>query len=87
MSTTVMAYPEPRYILKYENATTNNMMTIHLHKNAINNFTVHCEQHFAQEMDSVTYILELSNVLGASTVLMRILKQGKYSTSVGGGGD
>ena len=81
MSTTVMAYPEPRYILKYENGTKNQMMTVHLQKNAINNFTVHCEQQFAQEIDSVTYILELSNVLGVSTVFIRILKQGKYSTS------
>nr|XP_022345367.1 hemicentin-1-like isoform X3 [Crassostrea virginica] len=79
MSTTVMAYPEPRYILKYENGTRNNMMTVHLQKNAINNFTVHCEQQFAQEMDSVTYILELSNVFGASTVFIRILKQEKPS--------
>ena len=79
MSTTVMAYPEPRYILKYENGTKNHMMTVHLQKNAINNFTVHCEQQFAQEIDSVTYILELSNVLGVSAVFIRILKQGKYS--------
>ena len=54
-------------------------MTVYLQKNAINNFTVHCEQQFAQEMDSVTYILELNNVFGASTVFIRILKQGKYS--------
>ena len=81
MSTTVMAYPEPRYILKYENGTKNHMMTVHLQKNAINNFTVNCEQQFAQEIDSVTYILELRNVLGVSTVFIRILKQGKYSTS------
>ena len=79
MSTTVMAYPEPRYILKYENGTRNNMMTVHLQKTAINNLTVHCEQQFSREMDSVTYILELSNFLGASTVFIRILKQGKYS--------
>ncbi|XP_078331732.1 cell adhesion molecule Dscam2-like isoform X2 [Crassostrea virginica] len=79
LSTTVMAYPEPRYILKYGNGTRNNMMTVNLHKNAINNFTVHCEQQFAQEMDSVTYILELSNILGASTVFIRILKQEKPS--------
>ena len=75
MSTIGMAYPEPRLILKYENGTRNNMMTVHLHKTAINNFTVHCEQQFAQEMDSVAYILELSNDLGASTVFIRILTQ------------
>ena len=82
MSTTVMAYPEPRYILKYENGTRNNMMTVYLHKNAINNLTVHCEQQFSREMDSVTYILELSNFLGASTLFIRIVKQGKYSSWV-----
>ena len=53
------------------------MMTVYLYKNAINNFTIYCEQQLVQEMDSVTYTLKLSNVLGYSTVFIKIVKQGK----------
>lgn len=77
MSTTVIAYPEPRYNLEYKNGTANNMMTVNLYKNAINNFTIYCEQQLVEEMNSVTYTLKLSNVLGASTVFISIRKQGK----------
>ncbi|XP_078310224.1 uncharacterized protein LOC111137474 isoform X2 [Crassostrea virginica] len=77
MSTTVIAYPEPRYNLEYKNGTANNMMTVNLYKNAINNFTIYCEQQLVEEMDSVTYTLKLSNILGASTVFISIRKQVK----------
>nr|XP_022339540.1 uncharacterized protein LOC111134632 isoform X4 [Crassostrea virginica] len=82
MSTTVIAYPEPRYNLEYKNGTANNMMTVNLYKNAINNFTIYCEQQLVEEMDSVTYTLKLSNVLGASTVFINIRKQVKPSSPI-----
>ncbi|XP_078310222.1 uncharacterized protein LOC111134632 isoform X2 [Crassostrea virginica] len=82
LSTTVMAYPEPRYNLEYKNGTSNNMMTVYLYKNAINNFTIYCEQQFVQEMDSVTYTLKFNNVLGSSTVFIKIVKQVKPSSPI-----
>ena len=43
----------------------------------MNNFTICFEQQFFQEIDSVTYSLEVVNFLGTSTILVHILKQGR----------
>ncbi|XP_078310218.1 contactin-5-like isoform X2 [Crassostrea virginica] len=81
-STTVIAYPEPQYNLKYKNGTLNNEMKVNLHKNAMNNFTIFCEQQFIREIASVTYSLEFGNFLGSSTILVHILKQGKPASPI-----
>ncbi|XP_078310226.1 cell adhesion molecule CEACAM1-like isoform X2 [Crassostrea virginica] len=81
-STTVIAYPEPRYRLMYKNGTINTEMKVNVHKNALNNFTIHCEQQFVREMDSETYSLKVDNFLGSSTIFVHISKQEKPSSPI-----
>nr|XP_022344647.1 hemicentin-1-like [Crassostrea virginica] len=81
-STTVIAYPEPRYRLMYKNGTINTEMKVNIYKNAMNNFTIYCEQQFVREMDSETYSLKVDNFLGSSTIFVHISKQEKPSSPI-----
>lgn len=76
-STIVIAYPEPYYILKNENGTANKRMMNSITRNAINNFTIHFNQTIVEQSDYGSYYLELSNLLGTTTVLINVLPQSK----------
>nr|XP_022303134.1 titin-like isoform X2 [Crassostrea virginica] len=76
-STIVIAYPEPRFTVKYINGTNNSRISMSLSKNSLNNFTIHCEQQVDQGNHLGTFYLEVSNILGSSEILLHIVKQGK----------
>lgn len=73
----VIAYPEPRHIVKYMNGTNNSEISVSLSKNSLNNFTIYCEQQLDRENQLGTFYLEVSNFLGSSKILLHIVKQGK----------
>lgn len=77
-STTVFAYPEPRYELRYDNGTINNRMVGSITRNAVNNYTIHFNQTVVKQEDFGTYHLLVSNIFGETTVFLNVLPQSKY---------
>lgn len=77
-STTVFAYPEPRYELRYDNGTINNRMVGSIIRNAVNNYTIHFNQTVVKQDDFGTYHLFVSNMFGETTVFLNVLPQSKY---------
>ncbi|XP_078332848.1 contactin-6-like [Crassostrea virginica] len=74
-STTVIAYPRPQYVLKYENGTTNSKPTGTLITNGVNNFTFNFNQTVVKNSDFGTYHLNISNQLGQTIVFVDIIPQ------------
>lgn len=74
-STTVFAYPEPRYELRYDNGTINNRMVGSITRNAVNNYTIHFNQTVVKQEDFGTYHLLVSNMFGETTVFFNVLPQ------------
>lgn len=74
-SSTVVAYPEPLYELKYENGTINNHMMGSKIQNAINNFTFHFNQTVVNHGDYGTYHLKIFNDFGVETIFVNVLPQ------------
>ena len=76
-STTVIAYPRPQYVLKYENGTTNSKLTGTLITNGVNNYTFNFNQTLVKNCDFGTYHLQISNQLGQTIVYVNIIPQSK----------
>ena len=76
-STTVIAYPRPQYVLKYDNGTTNSKPTGTLITNGVNNFTFNFNQTVVKNSDFGTYHLNISNQLGQTIVFVDIIPQSK----------
>lgn len=74
-STTVIAYPEPRYELRYENGTTSNKMMGSVTRNAVNNFTIRLNQTSVEQADFGTYRLIVSNPFGETAVVLNVVPQ------------
>lgn len=72
-STTVIAYPEPLYELRYENGTTNNKMMGSITRNAVNNFTIRLNQSSVEQTDFGTYRLLVSNPFGEKVVVLNVV--------------
>lgn len=77
-STTFIAYPEPRYELRYENGTINNRMVGSITRNAVNNYTIHFNQTVVEKADYGTYRLQVSNPFGETVVVLNILPQSEF---------
>lgn len=77
-STTVIAYPEPLYELRYDNGTRNTRMVGSISRNAVNNFTIHFNQTVIEPDDYGTYHLLVSNAFGEIIVILNVLPQSKY---------
>lgn len=78
-SATVIAHPEPRFELRYDNGTINNRMMGTLHRNAVNNFTIYFNQTVVEPNDYRTYHLIVSNSFGETAVFVNVLPQSEYS--------
>lgn len=76
-STTVIAFPEPQYVLEDKNGTRNTQMTNTLYRNAVNNFTVGFNQTVVNQSDYGTYNLKISNLFGEAIVQVNVLPQSK----------
>lgn len=76
-STTVIAYPEPQYKVTYVNGTKNDRMMVRLTCNAENNFTIHLNQTIVYSEDYGTYLLQISNPYGRTTVFLSVIPQSK----------
>lgn len=76
-STRIIAYPDPRYELIYDNGTNNNQMTNMLTRNAVNSFTIHYNQTVVDRGDYGTYRLIVSNSFGETIIYVNILPQSK----------
>lgn len=76
-STNVLGYPEPNFVLEYENGTQNDKMMGSITRRSINNFTVHYNQTFVEQSDYGTYHLKLSNPFGSRTVYVNVIPQSK----------
>lgn len=72
-STTVIAYPEPLYELRYENGTTNNKMMGSITRNSVNNFTIRLNQTSVEQTDFGTYRLLVSNPFGEKVVVLNVV--------------
>ena len=77
-SYTVIAYPEPKYELKYENGTRNNQIMSSLKRNFVNNFTIQFNQKDVRETDYGTYHLQLNNSFGGTTVFVKVIPKSKF---------
>lgn len=77
-STTVIAYPEPRYELRYENGTTSNKMMGSITRNAVNNFTIRLYQTSVEQADFGTYRLLVSNQFGKTVVVLNVLPLSEF---------
>lgn len=75
--TTVIAYPEPDYELKYLNGTRNIHIGDTFIRNSVNNFTLYFNQTIVYEEDYGTYYLTISNAYGETNVSVNILPQQK----------
>lgn len=77
-STTVIAYPEPFYELRYENGTTSNRMMGSITRNAVNNFTIRLNQTSVEQADFGTYRLLVSNRFGETVVVLNVIPQSEF---------
>ncbi|XP_056011993.1 titin-like isoform X2 [Ostrea edulis] len=76
-STTLIAYPQPRHTLYYENKTVSEKMTSRLSRNAVNNFTITYNKTSVQQNDYGVYLLEITNSFGISDIYINIIPQRK----------
>ncbi|XP_065933086.1 nephrin isoform X2 [Magallana gigas] len=76
-TTTVIAYPEPRYELRYENGTTSNKMMGSITRNDVNNFTIRFNQTAVKQDDFGIYRLLVSNPFGETVVVLTVIPQRK----------
>lgn len=76
-STTIIAYPQPQYVLQQEDGTRNIPMTNSIQQNAKNNFTIHFTKTAAKPCDLGTYYLRVSNTFGEITIIISIFQQGE----------
>lgn len=79
-STTVIAYPEPRFEMRYLNGTINNQMVASITRNAVNNFTIHVNQTDIKNDDYGLYLLVLMNPYGDASTYVNVIPQSKYQT-------
>lgn len=77
-STTILAYPEPHYELRYENGTQNLKMVDSITRHSLYNFTIHFNQTMVEQSDYGTYILVLNNLFGEDFVYVNVIPQSKY---------
>lgn len=77
-STTVIAYPKPRYELKFENGTKTSQMTGRITANSKNNFTIYYNQTVVKQDDYGTYHLRVNNSFGEAIIYVNVLPQSKY---------
>ncbi|XP_062603323.1 uncharacterized protein LOC134265101 [Saccostrea cucullata] len=78
-STTIIAYPEPQYVLKYINGTTNTNMARFIFRNAINNFTISYTKKTVLQSDFGIYVLEIMNSFGISRIFIEVIPRWKPS--------
>lgn len=76
-STTVIAYPRPRYVVLFGNTTNNNGIWDSMTVNAVNNFTVHLNKTTVKQVDYGTYRLNITNFFGGSTVYVNVVPESK----------
>ena len=76
-STTVIAYPKPRYVVLFGNSTNNNGIWDSMTENAVNNFTVYLNKTTVKQTDYGTYRLTITNSFGGSTVYVNVVPQSK----------
>lgn len=77
-STTIIAYPEPHYELRYENGTRNVQMMDNITRNSLYNVTIHFNQTMVEQSDYGTYYLLLYNPFGEAYVFVNVIPQSKY---------
>lgn len=77
-TTTVIAYPEPRYELRYENGTTSNNMMGSITRNDVNNFTIRFNQTAVKQDDYGIYRLLVSNPFGETVVVLTVIPQSEF---------
>ena len=76
-TTTVIAYPEPRYVVSFENNTNTNGIVDSMTVNAINNFTFHLNKSNVEQADYGTYHLRITNTFGESNIDINLIPQSK----------
>ncbi|XP_078334163.1 neural cell adhesion molecule 1-like isoform X2 [Crassostrea virginica] len=81
-STKIIAHPEPRYALLFENGLQPNGIRDSMTRNTVNNFSLHFYKTTVQQTDYGTYNLFIKNTLGEATVYINVLPQRKPNTPV-----
>lgn len=76
-STTIIAYPEPKYELRYENGTKNVQMMDSITRNSLYNVTIHFNQTAVEQSDYGKYYLLLHNLFGKAYVFVNVIPQRK----------
>ena len=76
-STSVIAYPQPRYVVLFGNSTNYNGIGNTMTVNAINNFTVHINKTNVKQADYGTYQIHVTNSFGGSTIYVNVVPQSK----------
>ena len=74
-STKIIAYPEPRYALLFENGLQPNGIRDSMTMNTVNNFTLYFYKTTVQQTDYGTYNLHINNTFGETTVYIDVLSQ------------
>nr|XP_022286587.1 hemicentin-1-like isoform X2 [Crassostrea virginica] len=81
-STKIIAYPEPRYALLFENGLQPNGFRYSMTRNTVNNFTLYFYKTTVQQTDYGTYNLHINNTFGETTVYVNVLPQRKPNAPV-----
>ena len=71
-SSTVIAYPQPQYVVEYEDGTKNDGMTDTLTWKSVNNFSIHFKKNVANPCDYGLYQLRISNVFGNTVIYVNV---------------
>ena len=74
-STKIIAYPEPRYALLFENGLQPNGIRNSITMNTVNNFTLYFYKTNVQQTDYGEYNLHINNTFGEATVYINVLPQ------------
>lgn len=76
-SISILAYPQPQYVMEYENGSRNIQMMDTVVQNTVNNFTINFNQTFVKKSDYGTFYLRVSNSFGETTAVVNIIAQSK----------
>ena len=78
-STTVIAYPKPKYVLLAEDGTMSNGVEHSLTVNAVNNFTVHLNKITVKGTDYGMYHLHINNTFGETIIYVSLIPKSELS--------
>nr|XP_022289527.1 nephrin-like isoform X2 [Crassostrea virginica] len=80
--TKIIAYPEPRFALLFENGLQPNGIKDSMTMNTVNNFTLYFYKTAVKQTDYGTYNLHINNTFGETTVFINVLMQRKPNKPV-----